>query len=152
MPCGTKLNSNKNAKSNLTLTPDNLDYYTLYSLSVFSLAKTYLTLPYSPLLYTHLANLYSFSLYGTGYSTLFYNLQCLQMRWCSLLDFTRLSSTAVESTRPYSYVLLCSFPHFCSNLSSTQLNCSTPFVHAYKLGRVWSSTNRFYQFLGNICV
>ena len=27
MPCGTKLSSNKNAKSNLKLTPDNLDYY-----------------------------------------------------------------------------------------------------------------------------
>ena len=39
MPCSTKLNSNKNAKSNLTLTPDNLDCYTLYSLSVFPLAK-----------------------------------------------------------------------------------------------------------------
>ena len=26
MPCGTKLRSNKNAKSNLTLTPDNLEY------------------------------------------------------------------------------------------------------------------------------
>ena len=26
MACGTKLSSNKNAKSNLTLTPDNLDY------------------------------------------------------------------------------------------------------------------------------
>ena len=29
MPCGTKLSSNKNAKSNLTLTPDNLDYIAL---------------------------------------------------------------------------------------------------------------------------
>ena len=29
MPCGTKLSSNKNAKSNLTLTPDNLDYTAL---------------------------------------------------------------------------------------------------------------------------
>ena len=27
MPCGTKLSSNKDAKSNLTLTPDNLDIY-----------------------------------------------------------------------------------------------------------------------------
>ena len=26
MPCGTKLRSNKNAKSNLTLTTDNLEY------------------------------------------------------------------------------------------------------------------------------
>ena len=26
MPCGTKLSSNKNAKSNPTLTPDNLGY------------------------------------------------------------------------------------------------------------------------------
>ena len=26
MPCGAKLNKNKNAKSDLTLTPDNLDY------------------------------------------------------------------------------------------------------------------------------
>ena len=26
MPCGTKLRSNKNAKSDLTLTPDKLDY------------------------------------------------------------------------------------------------------------------------------
>ena len=26
MPCGTKLSSNKNAKSNLPLTPDNLEY------------------------------------------------------------------------------------------------------------------------------
>ena len=26
MPCGTKLSSDKNAKSNLTLTPDNLEY------------------------------------------------------------------------------------------------------------------------------
>ena len=26
MPCGTKLSSNKIAKSNLTLTPDNLEY------------------------------------------------------------------------------------------------------------------------------
>ena len=26
MPCGTKLSSNNNAKSNLTLTADNLDY------------------------------------------------------------------------------------------------------------------------------
>ena len=26
MPCGTKLRSNNNAKSNLTLTPDNLEY------------------------------------------------------------------------------------------------------------------------------
>ena len=29
MPCGTKLSSNKNAKSNLTLTPENLDYIAL---------------------------------------------------------------------------------------------------------------------------
>ena len=29
MPCGTKLSGDKNAKSNLTLTPDNLDYTTL---------------------------------------------------------------------------------------------------------------------------
>ena len=27
MPCGTKLSSNKNAKSDLTLTPDKLDYF-----------------------------------------------------------------------------------------------------------------------------
>ena len=30
MPCGTKLSSNKNAKSNLTLTPDDLDHIYLY--------------------------------------------------------------------------------------------------------------------------
>ena len=29
MPCGTKLSGNKNAKSNLTLTLDNLDYTAL---------------------------------------------------------------------------------------------------------------------------
>ena len=29
MPCGTKLSSNKNAKPDLTLTPDKLDYTTL---------------------------------------------------------------------------------------------------------------------------
>ena len=31
MPCGTKRSSNKNAKSNLTLTPDNLSLITLSS-------------------------------------------------------------------------------------------------------------------------
>ena len=32
MPCGTKLSSNKNAKSNFKLTPDNLDYiYMVYT-------------------------------------------------------------------------------------------------------------------------
>ena len=30
MPCSTKLSSNKNAKSNLTLTPDDLDYIYIY--------------------------------------------------------------------------------------------------------------------------
>ena len=30
MPCGTKLCSNKNAKSGLTLTPDKLDYKYIY--------------------------------------------------------------------------------------------------------------------------
>ena len=30
MPCGTKLSSNKNAKSGLTLTPDKLDYKYIY--------------------------------------------------------------------------------------------------------------------------
>ena len=41
MPCGTKLNSNENAKSNLTLTPDNLDYISIYkflNLNVFQRA------------------------------------------------------------------------------------------------------------------
>ena len=38
MPCGTKLSSNKNAKSNLTLTPDNLDYInTFVCMSVYVL-------------------------------------------------------------------------------------------------------------------
>ena len=35
MPCSTKLSSNKNVKSNLKLTPDNLDYTTLYVLTEF---------------------------------------------------------------------------------------------------------------------
>ena len=42
VPCATKLSSNKNAKSNLTLTPDNLDYtYLLYLLcrSIIKAAK-----------------------------------------------------------------------------------------------------------------
>ena len=30
MPSGTKLSSNKNAQSNLTLTPDNLDYIYIF--------------------------------------------------------------------------------------------------------------------------
>ena len=41
MQCGTKLNSNENAKSNLTLTPDNLDYISVYkflNLNVFQRA------------------------------------------------------------------------------------------------------------------
>ena len=41
MPCGTKLNSNENAKSNLTFTPDNLDYISIYkflNLNVFQRA------------------------------------------------------------------------------------------------------------------
>ena len=33
MPCGTKLSSNKKAKLNLTLTPDNLDYIYIFLLS-----------------------------------------------------------------------------------------------------------------------
>ena len=35
MPCSTKLSSNKNVESNLKLTPDNLDYTTLYVLTEF---------------------------------------------------------------------------------------------------------------------
>ena len=41
MPCGTKLYSNENAKSNPTLTPDNLDYISIYkflTLNVFQRA------------------------------------------------------------------------------------------------------------------
>ena len=41
MPCGTKLNSNENAKSNVTFTPDNLDYISIYkflNLNVFQRA------------------------------------------------------------------------------------------------------------------
>ena len=34
MPCGTKLSSNKNVKSGLTLTPDKLDYKYIYILNI----------------------------------------------------------------------------------------------------------------------
>ena len=36
MPCGTKLSSNKKAKLNLTLTPDNLDYIYIFFTVEFS--------------------------------------------------------------------------------------------------------------------
>ena len=34
MPCGTKLSSNKNAKWDLTLTPDKLDYNNNYCMEI----------------------------------------------------------------------------------------------------------------------
>ena len=39
MPCGTKLSSNKNAKSGLTLTPDKLDYKYIYIYIVLNLKE-----------------------------------------------------------------------------------------------------------------
>ena len=45
MPCGTKLRSNKNAKSGLTLTPDKLDYKYIYGIYiVLNLKEVYFKL------------------------------------------------------------------------------------------------------------